>query len=233
MWEALLAIRHNGCPVSDTSARNPDVHLQNLARSQVSDGHAKRLLCLRGQPDHIDRFAVEFRDHDIVEKFERVSEGDSRGEYFSCEITYEDENPSLLQIVNTSGCYQHSTISVKNGVENWIVYTEEKSRIHELISTIETLDNDIELYRSTNIGKLNSDTAMEFTALLSNLTSRQQTAFETALSLGYYENESDTTMEDIADVLELHPSTAWEHVKKAENKLFTEIGQRLFTPTDD
>jgi len=52
-----------------------------------------------------------------------------------------------------------------------------------------------------------------------DLSERQREAVETALDLGYYDLPSEATHEDIAAALDCAPSTASEHLKRAEAKL--------------
>lgn len=229
MREVLIAVRHFGCPVSDTSAAYPEVYIQNLSKGQLADGKAKRLFCLRGEPEEIIAFIAEFRDHPSVKRIERIT-GDEESSiaYFSSEIEYDSENPSILGRIHSKGCFQHTTVSVKRGMEHWKVYTEEMEAIHELVSELEALGNDITLYRSTSMDSLEDTQSFDFATFLTDLTPRQQAAFETALSLGYYESNSNVTTEDVAAELDVHQSTVWEHLKKAENTILTTVGQQLF-----
>lgn len=229
MREILIAVRHFGCPVSDTSAAHPEVYIQNLSKGQLADGRSKRLFCLHGEPEEIVAFLSEFRDHPSVKQLERITgdEGSSIA-YFSSEIEYDSDNPSILSRIHSKGCFQHTTVSVKRGMEHWKVYTEEMEAIHELVSELEALGNDITLYRSTSMDSLEETQSFDFTTFLTDLTPRQQTAFETALSLGYYESSSDVTTEDVAAELDVHQSTGWEHLKKAENTILITVGQQLF-----
>lgn len=51
------------------------------------------------------------------------------------------------------------------------------------------------------------------------LTARQREAVETALSLGYYDIPRKAGNEDVAEAMDCAPSTAAEHLRKAEGKL--------------
>jgi hypothetical protein len=128
-----------------------------------------------------------------------------------------------------NGCYQHSSVSIKEGIETWKLYTEDKSAVHALIADIEDRGNDVTLYRSKDLGEIDDATSLDFGSLATRLTARQQTIFETALKLGYYDDDSDVTTEMIGEELDLHQSTVWEHLSKAENALLTEIGGQLFS----
>jgi len=45
-----------------------------------------------------------------------------------------------------------------------------------------------------------------------------------ALRQGYYDDDADVTTETLAEELDLHQSTVWEHLSKAENAVLTEVG---------
>lgn len=51
------------------------------------------------------------------------------------------------------------------------------------------------------------------------LTARQREAVEVALSLGYYDIPREASYEDVAEAMDCAPSTAAEHLRKAEGKL--------------
>ncbi|GAA5049380.1 helix-turn-helix domain-containing protein [Haladaptatus pallidirubidus] len=228
MWEALLAIRHYGCPISDTSAEIPGIHVQNLSKAEIRGHRAKRLIRLRGKKAEINRFEMTFREHNFVKSFRRISEGESGQAYFTSEIEYNSDNPSILNLIGSHGCYRDSTVSVQRGIEHWGVYIERKESLYNLIEKIGTLDNDLDLRKCINMGTISDAPPMDSTAILTRLTSRQQEAFETAYALGYYENGSGIIMDDLGEAMDVHPSTAWEHLKKAENTILSESGQRFF-----
>lgn len=228
MWKALLAVRHYGCPISDTSADNPKVQVQNLSKAEISGHHSKRLICLRGEELRITEFASSFREHASVKSFSRISGKGSKQAYFSSEICYDDKNPSILRLIGSKGCYRDSSVSVQRGIEHWGVYAEHKESLDELINEIKTRDNDLDLYKSIDLGTISDPRSMDVTTVLTRLTSRQQEAFETAHSLGYYKTDSNIIMEDIAEEMDLHLSTAWEHLKKAEDVILRETGDRFF-----
>ncbi|MFC6975764.1 helix-turn-helix domain-containing protein [Halomicroarcula sp. GCM10025709] len=51
------------------------------------------------------------------------------------------------------------------------------------------------------------------------LSDRQREAVEAALSLGYYDIPRTATHEAVADALDCAPSTAAEHLRKAESRV--------------
>jgi predicted DNA binding protein len=228
MWEAELAIRHYGCPVSDVTKSHPGVRLENVSRVRLSDGAAKRLIALDGESDTIDEFAEEFRKHGATISFKRVSDGDANRPYFISEIEYPDNNPSILSLIDRAGCFQYSTVVVEYGIEHWMVYMQEKDSLKTLIEMLEKSENNVELARNVDVGPITDEHAIHHEALRSELTDKQLAAFEAALELGYYDEEDRATVDDIAGLLEVHRSTAGEHIKRAENTLLSEVGDNLF-----
>lgn len=227
MWETVLAIRHRGCPVSDTSKRHPDVHLQNVSKSEVGGHRSKRILCLRGDAESVSDFAAEYRAHEGVEEFTEIAGGRGPHRYFTSSMVYMTDNPSIAEIVSSHGCYQHNTVNVKRGIEHWVIYAESKSQVREVVDDVEGSGNDVDVQRSVEFDDVMGG-PMKFTTLREELTPRQETALSTALELGYYTDETDVSVEDIAAEMDVHSSTAWEHLSKAENAIVSEIGERVF-----
>jgi predicted DNA binding protein len=173
-------------------------------------------------------FTADFRSHPAVERFERVAgEDDDSIAYFASEISYESENPSILSLIHDKGCFQHNTVSVKQGLEQWKVYTEDAAAVQELVDELEALGNEVSLYRSMDMESLVESASFDIATMLTELTARQQAVLEVALSLGYYDADVDVTTEDVAAEFDLHQSTVWEHLTKAENTILQTVGQQL------
>lgn len=58
---------------------------------------------------------------------------------------------------------------------------------------------------------------------LDRLTDRQREVLETAFDLGYFEVPREASTEDVADRLDLDPSTITEHLQRAEHNLLSEL----------
>lgn len=63
--------------------------------------------------------------------------------------------------------------------------------------------------------------------LTASLTSRQTEAVQAALSVGYYTIPREGTHEDVAAVLDCAPSTASEHLRKAEARLVRTVFEEV------
>jgi len=233
MWENTVGIRHIGCPVSDTSAAHHDVHLQNLSKVGDDNETSKRLLRLQGDPDAVATFVDEFRAREEVTSFESVQQtADGSEHYVSTEVRFAEDNPSVNRLVTQQRCHRHPTVNVRNGIEHWVLYTESKSVVIDLMERLEDHGNEAELIRSVDIAESNTGID-EFPTLFAKLTDRQRATFEAALRQGYYDDGSEVTVEDIADTLDVHPTTSWEHLSKAENQILRAIGERLLGYADE
>lgn len=54
-------------------------------------------------------------------------------------------------------------------------------------------------------------------------TARQEEVLETAVELGYYDVPRQSTLEDVAEVVGIGPTTTGEHLRKVEERVFNEI----------
>lgn len=66
-------------------------------------------------------------------------------------------------------------------------------------------------------------TAAASETVVSTLSERQREAVEAALAVGYYDVPRTATHEDVAAKLDCAPSTASEHLRKAESKVLREL----------
>ena len=60
-------------------------------------------------------------------------------------------------------------------------------------------------------------------SILSVLTERQREVLEAAVTVGYYATPRTGTAEDVAEAVGCAPSTASEHLRKIESRLFTSL----------
>lgn len=228
MWECLIGVRHRGCPISDTSAVLSDLAIQNVSKANLPGSFGRRLLYVRGAKTDVEQFEDICGNHDAVTDLTLVSESDAEEAYYAADIDYDDSTPSVLGIINSRGMFHHGSIGVKQGIEHWLVYSEEKSAIRELVDTIRSHDNTADVHRMVDLSELGHVGNIEHGILLSQLTEQQQATFRTALEMGYYDEDSETIVSDIADELGRHETTTWEHLHKAENTILTNIGEQLF-----
>jgi len=55
------------------------------------------------------------------------------------------------------------------------------------------------------------------------ITPRQEEVLETAVDLGYYREPRQASLEDISEIVGISPGTVGEHLRKAEERVFSEL----------
>jgi len=201
--------------------------MQNVSKAAANDGFGRRLVYVRGAPEDVSRFESVCRDHDCVADIREVSATDREG-YFTLGVEYGGEQSSILDLINDRGIFHHETVGVHEGLEQWFVYSDRKVEIKDLTDAIEANDNTVTINRMVDLAELGHVSNIEHSPLLAELTEQQRRTFETALEMQYYEADSETIVRDIADALGRHETTTWEHLKKAENAILTNVGEQLF-----
>jgi len=229
MWECLLGVRHNGCPVSDISYTNSRLELRNISRTEVPGGHGRRLLYVRGEPDELTSFLNDCEAHDGIIDYDVLTEADDGAAYVVLDVSYVGSNPSVQSLLDANRIFQYGAISVRDGVERWLLYARQKSAFRNLKSDLESYDNTVDIHRIVDLSEIEPISEFQFGAILTDLTDRQKTVLRHALECGYYTGDTGTTVNDIAAGLDLHETTVWEHLSKAENRILTRVGRNLFS----
>ena len=55
------------------------------------------------------------------------------------------------------------------------------------------------------------------------ITSRQEEVLETAVDLGYYSEPRQASLKEIADAMGISSATVGEHLRKVEERVFSEL----------
>jgi predicted DNA binding protein len=88
------------------------------------------------------------------------------------------------------------------------------SKLYEYADEMEQLSFDI-----LKMGDYDADKS-SFNRII---TSRQKEVLETAVDLGYYRDPRQASLEEIGEVVGISPGTVGEHLRKAEERVFTEL----------
>lgn len=216
MWDATLLVRHRGCPISDESAAIPDVQLRYL--SKIYNESERRLIYIDGPDKPVDCFLKLLQTRSEVTYLE-TNIGDSNNQ-ITMSVEYPAENPSIRQLIEQFSCYPIELVVVQDGGERWQIRGESDTDLRGLIETIKSHGNTVELLSRTAVRESETGT-VPITPPTDLLTIKQSETLHTAFTLGYYSPNDGVTIEHIAEELGVHQTTAWEHLKKAENKLIT------------
>lgn len=226
MREAILRIRHNGAPESDISASYPSVRLRSVSSMTGSADRRRRLIEVAGPPVEIAAFLDEFGDAEPVLEVEPVSPLEISPVLVS--LTFNSRQwDSISEQFREFGVHYRTGTTIVAGWERWTIYFEDETTLREVIEHLEKAGNDVDLIRNVSLKEMSSASQLELSSLISSLTERQREVLVTAISAGYYQTGSDPTIETIAAELDLSPSTTWEHLQRAEQKVMNEVKVRL------
>jgi hypothetical protein len=108
-----------------------------------------------------------------------------------------------------------------------------QGRTPEAYRRCQESENNVRLAWNADVGPISDKEAIHYHVFRFELMKQQLAAFEAALKLGYYAENDQATISDIASFLEGHHSTAGEHIKRAENTLLSKVRSHLFPDVVD
>lgn len=226
MREVILRVRHRGAPESDISASHPSVQLRSVSSMTGSADRRHRLIEIGGPPTDVADFLDEFSDAEAVLSAEPVSPLDISPVLVS--LTFNSNKwDSISEQLREFGVLYRTGTTIVAGWERWTIYLEDEATLRNVIDHLEAAGNDVDLVRDVSVEEIESASQLEISSLIATLTERQQEVLTTAINAGYYQANADATVESIADDLGISPSTAWEHLQRAEEKVMNEVSIQL------
>jgi predicted DNA binding protein len=121
-------------------------------------------------------------------------------------ITWAEQSSIIDNIIRKNCVFIGPTV-VKDGVENWHIMAPTREELQEVVASLE-LCADIAYIRNTEGAEPDV-----------GLTERQMNTLKTAVEMGYFDTPRRASIKDVADRLKVSPSTAVEHLRKAEKKV--------------
>lgn len=226
MREVLLRIRHRGEPESDVSAAYPGVSLRSVSSMTGTESERKRIIEVSGDPDERASFLEEFRATEPIVAAEPITS--LGGERIYVAMVYDVEKwDSISERLSNMGVHYRMGTTITAGWERWTVYLEDDEDVGEVIAGIEAAGNDVELAKNVELSEVTMQPQLDASQFLADLTHRQRDALATAIGLGYYGTERETTIEEIAEEMGVARTTAWEHLVRAESKVMRELQGHL------
>lgn len=186
----------------------------------------RRLIEIDGPPTNIAAFLDEFSDAEPVVSVEPVSPIETAPTLVSLTIN-SNKWTSISEQLRKFGVLYRTGTTIIAGWEQWTVYLEDEETLRDVIEHLESTGNDVDLVRSVSVEEIASASEFEISPLVAALSERQHEVLAIAINTGYYQANTDTTIETIADNLDLSPSTTWEHLQRAEEKVMNEVETRL------
>ncbi|MFB6117187.1 helix-turn-helix domain-containing protein [Halosegnis sp.] len=226
MREVVLLVRHHGEPESDISAAYPEVTLRSRSSLTGRAASRKRIIELSGPPEEITGFIEEFSAADPVHKVEPLSPLD-RDRVFAALTFDATQWDSIAERLSELGVLYRSGTVIKRGWERWTLYLDADDDLAAVVDHLEEGGNETELRRDVELSDIHAPDQLDLTSLARELTARQTEVLTTAVEMGYYESNRDTSIEDVGEAVGVSRTTAWEHLNRAERKVMAEIHEFL------
>ena len=137
-----------------------------------------------------------------IRQFSILSAGADRADV----VTWAEQS-SILECLLRTNCVFIGPTVVRDGVENWQIMAPSREDLREALASLEEHAEIAYIRNSTALGPG------------SGLTDRQSAALSVAIELGYFDSPRRASVEDVAHQLGVSPSTAVEHLRKAEKKI--------------
>ncbi|HTX44119.1 MAG TPA: helix-turn-helix domain-containing protein [Methanocella sp.] len=137
-----------------------------------------------------------------IRKYAVLSRSADRAEV----ITWAEQGSIVDSIIKKNCVFIGPTV-VKDGVENWHIVAPTRRELQEVVASLE-LCADIAYMRNAR----EADPEV-------GLTERQVKTLKKAVEMGYFDTPRRASARDVAKKLGVSPSTAVEHLRKAEKKV--------------
>jgi predicted DNA binding protein len=222
MREVTLLIRHHGEPESDVSVNYPDITLRSRSSMTGRTSNRKRIIEVSGDPEVIPEFLAEFEAADPILGLEPLSPVDRSRVYVA--MTYDAYQwDSISERLSDMEVHYRNGTTITGGWERWTLYLEDDENIGDIRRSLEAAGNETELVRTVELSELNAPAQLDLFDFVQELTPRQREVLTLAIKEGYYQRNRDTSVEDLAEEVGVASTTAWEHLKRAEEKVMDEL----------
>lgn len=226
MREVTLRIRHHGEPESDISARFPSLTIRSVSSLTGSTAERKRIHEIIGPASDIEEFLAEFREAEKVRDAQLLSPPTDDHAFVAIALDgYQWD--SIVQRLTDLGVYFRVGTTITAGWEHWTLFLGETADLSAIVADIERAGNDVDLLRDVSLSGVRGREQLSISRIAEALTERQREVLLAAVELGYYGPDAPASLEDIAGVVGIATTTAWEHLARAERKVMGEIGASL------
>ncbi|SDN18541.1 hypothetical protein SAMN04487949_3587 [Halogranum gelatinilyticum] len=222
MREVTLLIRHHGEPESDVSVNYPNITLRSRSSMTGRTSNRKRIIEVSGDPEVIPEFLAEFEAADPILELEPLSPVDRSRVYVA--MTYDAYQwDSISERLSDMEVHYRNGTTITGGWERWTLYLDDDESIGDIRRSLEAAGNETELVRTVELSELNAPAQLDMFDFVQELTPRQREVLTLAIKEGYYQRNRDTSVEDLAEEVGVASTTAWEHLKRAEEKVMDEL----------
>jgi predicted DNA binding protein len=182
----------------------------------------KRIVEVSGDPEQIPPFLEALGAADAVLALEPLTPVD--GDRVFVAMTYDvDEWDSIAERLSNLGIHYRDGTTINAGWERWTLYLDDDDDLSAIVEHIRGAGNEAELARDVDLSTVEANDQLDLTRLARELTPRQGEVLATAIRMGYYEHDRDTSIEEIGERIGISRTTTWEHLQRAERKVMAEI----------
>ncbi|WP_435194583.1 helix-turn-helix domain-containing protein [Natronomonas sp. EA1] len=182
----------------------------------------KRIIEVSGPSRVIPEFLDAFEQTDPIVALEPLSPLDRSRVYVA--MTYDAYQwDSISERLSDMEIHYRNGTTITAGWERWTLYLEEDDDLGGIRDSLEATGNETELVRTVELKEMHAPTQIDIFELVEELTARQREVLTLAIREGYYESGRDTSIEALAEQVGIAPTTAWEHLKRAEGKVMDEL----------
>lgn len=114
-----------------------------------------------------------------------------------------------------------SAVTARDGDLHLTFHASDVAAVRDVVTELRKQFDDVSVRHLRHSGQ--DDAGQHVVVDRGRLTDRQLEVLETAHCLGYFEHPRDATGEEVADVLDIAPSTFAEHLAVAQRKLMDDV----------
>lgn len=215
LYQATFRLRHE-CPYRELSERHADLTIREW---YLSDCQVLEVSSTEASNDEL-RADIE---HLGTVLHESIDESGLHVVMQSCLCSLEG---SIIERFEEHNClYQPPTVH-RQGWERYTVIAFDEGNIRALHDELEA-DRDIEMVSKMSLDETQIPHSLlaPVDQLFEGLTDRQLAAIRLALDNGYYEQPRKASVNELAEQTAVARSTYEEHLRKAQNKIISNVGQ--------
>ncbi|WP_138004932.1 helix-turn-helix domain-containing protein [Halalkalirubrum salinum] len=217
--EVTLQIRHHDAPESEVSAKYPDVTLRSMSSLTGAADERRRIIEFTGPEESIQGFLMDFEREAPIIAVEPITAVD-RSTVLAM-LTFDSRKwDSISELLADLGVHYRSGTVICGGWERWSLFLTSDDSMQEVIETIEADENTVRLVRTVELENTEATRQLEVSKIINSLTQRQLDVLSTSIRLNYYQPNRETTIAEVGNRLDLSPTTTWEHLARAEKKLW-------------
>jgi len=228
MHEATFRLRHD-CPYRDLSERFPDVTVREWYHAdcqvlEITAAGGSDADALVGAVEEIGDVLGRTADDDGVRVVAR-----------SCECPPDED--TVVDVFRRHDCVHVPPTVYRRGWERYTVIGFDGSDVSDLLAELNG-SHEIEVVSKKQVEERRTSrtrgTLFPVDRLFADMTDRQIGALRVALDNGYYDEPRGASVEEMARETTVARATFEEHLRKAENKLMSNVGGfvRLLSETE-